>query len=302
MFDIIIYHQSCPDGIFSVYELLRFFKPKYIIPCKAGIMPDLTSIKENYNDLSVIFVDISPVSFESLLKFKNVTICDHHKSAETFFKESIIPNNFEVIFDMERSGAQITSDYICNKFNSKNGRLWITDYVGDRDLWKFKLPFSREINYSFFKLGLFYKIQCHFLKTLTPLDFDTIENFDFYKTNGIQLSALRDKDVEIAAKMAIFKEITLKNKKYKIWISFIQANKSEQGEYLRDKCLEDGSLPDFVAICSFNLTTKLWEISCRSNEDKTDLSILCRSLGGGGHKCASGFKLTYDSFKEIFVE
>lgn len=44
-------------------------------------------------------------------------------------------------FDMNRSGSQMAWDYFFPDF----ARPAMIDYIADRDLWRFKLPGSREI-------------------------------------------------------------------------------------------------------------------------------------------------------------
>ncbi len=45
-------------------------------------------------------------------------------------------------FDMNRAGAQMTWDW----FNPSKPRPPLVEYISDRDLWRFALPMSREIN------------------------------------------------------------------------------------------------------------------------------------------------------------
>ena len=49
-------------------------------------------------------------------------------------------------FDMERSGAGMTWDAIHTDHDLHRERPWLVNYVEDRDLWRFKLPNSKEVN------------------------------------------------------------------------------------------------------------------------------------------------------------
>src|SRR5262249_25358010 len=46
------------------------------------------------------------------------------------------------VFDMERSGARLAWEY----FFPEKDPPWLVNYVQDRDLWRWKLPHSREVS------------------------------------------------------------------------------------------------------------------------------------------------------------
>ena len=90
---------------------------------------------------------------ELVSKAKNVVILDHHKSSESMIVENkdkldLIPNLY-IEFDMNRSGCQMSWDY----FFDNAPRPFFIDYMGDRDLWTWKLSNSKEINIGLWELG-----------------------------------------------------------------------------------------------------------------------------------------------------
>jgi hypothetical protein len=97
---------------------------------------------------NIIFIDVCPsINFikDNAELAKSIIIIDHHKSGldmitknKELLKEY---TNVTFIFDMKRSGCQLAWDY----FFPDIERSWIVDYVGDRDLWNWKLENAREI-------------------------------------------------------------------------------------------------------------------------------------------------------------
>lgn len=109
--------------------------------------PDAVLIPVAYGDLppdvtghDVLIVDFSyprDVLLDMHTKAKSLRVFDHHKTAA----EALAGLDF-CVFDMTRSGAGITWD----ELYPKAPRDWLINYVEDRDLWRWALPNSREIN------------------------------------------------------------------------------------------------------------------------------------------------------------
>lgn len=89
-------------------------------------------------------------------KFNQVVVIDHHKT----FIDSLqpiansidvdnykAPSNLTIIWDLERSGAGLTWDYLAQLFTPSGfKRPYLINYIEDRDIWKHKLPHTKEIN------------------------------------------------------------------------------------------------------------------------------------------------------------
>ena len=120
-FDYIIYHSPCHDGltaawvVHKLYPDARFHPTNYNIP-----IPELT-------DKNIIIVDFSysRLDIETLRsKNKRVLIIDHHKTAE-----ANLSGLDDCIFDMDKSGAELTWEYFHNTAPPD-----LVKYVGDYDL------------------------------------------------------------------------------------------------------------------------------------------------------------------------
>lgn len=157
----VIYHADCADGFTSAYLFWKWvdgnaeFIPMHY-PCK-----EITGVDK---DTNVWFLDFS-ASFkqtkELCAKAGNVYVLDHHKTARDTMLQLLEEGleNLEITFDMERSGCRIVWDYCKNNPNTistitncdvSGGDFippaWLVNYVEDRDLWRFKLKDSKEIN------------------------------------------------------------------------------------------------------------------------------------------------------------
>lgn len=132
---LVIYHANCIDGFTSAWVAwLKYGIEADYFPASYGdVPPDVT-------DREVLIVDFSyprEVMVSMAESAKSIRVIDHHKTAQ-----AALEGLAWATFDMERSGAGLTWDEL---FPGKD-RPWLVDYVEDRDLWRFKLGASKEIN------------------------------------------------------------------------------------------------------------------------------------------------------------
>jgi oligoribonuclease NrnB/cAMP/cGMP phosphodiesterase (DHH superfamily) len=77
-----------------------------------------------------------------------LTVLDHHKTAQEAlqdFADECVANGLDVphiVFDMGKSGARLAWEH----FRLGEQCPWLVRMVEDRDLWKWELPHSREVN------------------------------------------------------------------------------------------------------------------------------------------------------------
>lgn len=150
-----IYHGNCADG-FTAAWVVRKALGAADVDFHAGVYqdppPDVT-------DRKVIIVDFSykkPVLQKMAKKAQSILILDHHKSAAEDLDDLPLPprdtdpsrmlalpdSGIFARFDMGKSGAQLAWDH----FNVYTRPPALVDYVGDRDLWRFQMAASREVN------------------------------------------------------------------------------------------------------------------------------------------------------------
>lgn len=148
--NLIIFHKNCIDGLTSA-AIVNYFLGnevnKQFLPLAYGDGLDLSLLD---NDTTLWILDFSfplELMWDINPCVKKVYWFDHHITQESSLK--VFPerlSNFEIISDIKRSGATITWDALFEK----GTRPQIVNIAEDRDLWKFKLPFTREYTESMF--------------------------------------------------------------------------------------------------------------------------------------------------------
>lgn len=289
--DICVYHSNCSDGISSAWCIQQKYPDIAYIGMKAG--KDIPNkYLFTYNNKSIIFVDICPskISLEYLLEnAKHITILDHHKTNKDFITK-YSNNKLSVKFDMNLSGCQLSWNYIYPNIE----RPWFIDYIADRDLWTFKLPNSRLINMALFEFDY---INFKGLDKLYKKYNTENEKEKFFENTLLPnikiINEKNNKIIENTIQRASKAKITINDITYIIWISFSTLGilKSDLGNRLMNIEFNDDTEPDFVAVVEYNFPNDEWWYSLRSKSDKTDVSVIAKYFGGGGHPCASGFTL-----------
>lgn len=143
-----IYHANCFDGIAAAWCVKHLYPNAFIMPLNYGedyrgkIFPLLDypqEIRMNPIEFLLLMVDFS-VPRELMIEIKsmcNFIVLDHHKTAQKDCEGLSFCN-----FDMNRSGAGLTWDYLFPLLDRPN----FINYVEDRDLWKFAMFKSRAVN------------------------------------------------------------------------------------------------------------------------------------------------------------
>ena len=306
VYDIVVYHSQCPDGIASAWAVKLIHPQIDIMPCSAGKPPQKEL--EYFKDKRVVFVDLCP-SVEYFCQLINVvghlTIIDHHKPNyeklnEHVDSDAVEYRNLECVFENDKSGCMLTWDY----FHTTQ-RPWFIEYIGDRDLWTWKLPSSREVNNAFFDGG--------------HVTFDGLQKL-YENTDSELINKFIKKGEEIAEFKNTLIDNTIKHysipckykrmingieKEYNVWLYTGRADLiSDVGNKLMGKKLTmtGGLIPDFTVYWSYNTTTKEYGISMRSTDQSTNVNEICQLYGGGGHRNSSGCTLSGNIILEdIFV-
>jgi hypothetical protein len=300
-FDAIIYHGPCSDGMCGLWSACHYKLIKTRYACKAGCNPT-----GDYTGMNVIFIDICPkidYLLELVNKAKNVVILDHHKSSE----QMILDNNkllssiknLTIEFNMKKAGCQMAWDY----FFDDLPRPFFIDYISDRDLWKWKLPSSKEINNALWELGY---IDSYDLTKMTGLLEDSETKLKNLKSLGELIEISNKRQIDISISNAIEVQMIYNNKTYRLWLAgnINPILRSDLGNTLCSKTFKDGTLPDFSACWQYDPKNNEWWISFRGVPSRSpDLSVLTSSFGGGGHPMASGItiKSSIKGLKEIFI-
>lgn len=135
---LVIFHDNCPDGMAAAAiaylhwgDNATFHAARYGAP-----PPDVTG-------LDVVIVDFSyprTMLIGMHAVAASLVVLDHHKTAQADLEGLAF-----CTFDMERSGATLLWDHIAAQDDPPCPRLF-AEFAEDRDLWRFKLPRSREVS------------------------------------------------------------------------------------------------------------------------------------------------------------
>ena len=269
----VYYHSNCPNGFTAAWVMWTFYRDQAnYVPCAYG-----APLKEPAHSTgTVFFVDFCPPRdvLESLAKTFTLYVFDHHKTAKADL-EGFTPQFGKVVFDMERSGAGITYDEMFPV--PMFVRPALVNYVEDRDLWRFKLPKSKEMNalilsYSY-QFDVWSKIndefESEFSGNLAERGADILRarqqsvrqmtrHYRWGWIGGHYFPYVNATDVfsEVAEELAIKTEVGI-------------------GAYYADRA--DGK--------------RQWGLRSRGD---IDVSAVAKQLGGGGHKGAAGFVTEQD--------
>lgn len=277
-YDIIFYHKNCPDGIGSLWAANYKKRIPIHYPLPAGENPTKIDIEEK----SILFVDICPNDYfilENIGKVKKMTILDHHKSSREMVEDIMkkkIPN-LEIIFDMERSGATITWDY----FFPNTPYPFFIHYIEDKDLWRYKLPHSQEINFA---LESYLTIE-----KLTSLLENEEEWFQKLLEDGKVKKEENDKKIKKNADSSIPDNFIFQGNVYQVRKVYNISNKnliSDVGNYL---CEQYPEIDFAIVISSYSSYSSY---SLRGIKGKCpDLSLIAKEYGGGGHPSSAGIRV-----------
>lgn len=270
---LVLYHAHCRDGQCAAWVAKRAMPEAELLPVQHGGAPpyDLARGRSVY----VIDFSWSRAEMKSLILYSRSTVVlDHHKTAQA--EVSGILEELQqidqrqpgdtIVFDMGRSGAGLAWDY----FHPNEERAWAVNYVEDRDLWRFALPSSREIN--------------SYLATrdYTPEAFDSLPDIDTAKALGSgAMAAVRsyaDAVCSHAFPITVGQLIVPS-------VTACQHNISEVLEHLMDV------QPSAAFVVGWwRRADGLFQYSLRSRGE-FDVSAVAMEFGGGGHRNAAGFQL-----------
>lgn len=301
--DICIYHGNCADGFTAAWAVWKRFGDavEYVPGVYGEAPPDVTG-------KNVVIVDFSykrPVLEEMARSAYSILVLDHHKTAHADladgglftamakwsgemnwhrYEQNLMQDEMEnagcrvyTLFDMERSGAGIAWDFL----HPNDVRPNLVRYVEDRDLWRFNMPLSREVNAFIFAHAYDFK-NWNFLNAKMADHMGVQDVADM----GGAIEMKHHKDVaELVAKlrrpMVIGGQLVpVANMPYTLT--------SDAGHLMCTEPFEGYRAP--FAACYWD-TPEGRVFSLRSIEGGYDVSRIAASYGGGGHKNAAGFTM-----------
>ena len=261
--DCVIYHANCTDGFGAAFSAWKLLGNRAEYHARAhGHKPP------NVKGKNVVILDFSfdNKTTKKLIKdANNLLVIDHHKSAMVELHD--ISNT---IFDMSKSGATMSWEF----FHPGKEAPKFIQYITDRDLWKWELPYSKEFSAAF---------------DMVPFEFEEFEKFE---DDSVFDDAVKRGSFILAYSKTVIKKVCEKavSRKYKDMDVLVVNSShwmSEIGAKLSPDC-------DFALIWHYDHNDQRTKVSLRAFHDHIDVSEIAKTFKGGGHKKAAGFTLSKD--------
>lgn len=295
---ICIYHGNCADGFTAAWVVWKYARmypdmPVEFVPGVYGQQPP------EVGGADVIMVDFSykrSVLLNMAAQARSILILDHHMTAAVDLAGFPEPADVDgdqcwgahmsavaaglagrnrgmpsVLFDMDRSGAQIAWDF----FFSGLPRPALVDYVADRDLWRFKMPDSRAVAAAMFSFEYDFAVWNGLNDALGGL-----HTFAGLVTAGEAIERKHHKDIAELVKVTR-REMVIAG--FRVPVANLPYTMASDAAHLM---AEDAPF----AACYFDRADGQRVFSLRSHEAGADVGAIAAHYGGGGHKHAAGFQ------------
>lgn len=276
---VVIYHAGCCDGFTAAWLLSKVHPDAVFHPAHYGDPPPTVAGED------VIITDFSfdrPTMERIIDEANSVRVLDHHATAQSALEGLDGRNGASIVFDMDRSGARLTLDWylktiggrIIHKFDHMKENLrFMVDYTEDRDLWRHKLPHTREIN-------------------------AVIRSYDMTFENWDMLSANYDTDdsdiVECGAAILRYQsQIVAQHVRHATPLRFAGHDVlGVNATVLQSEIGHELAQGRPFAVVWFQKGDGQWIVSLRSTPEGLDVAEIARQYGGGGHRNAAGCTLS----------
>ena len=267
-----IYHGNCADGFTAAWVVREYYGDKLVDFFPGVYQAPPPDVAERQHLIFVDFTYKRPVLLDLAEQVQTITILDHHATAADDLRD--LPANVRTTFDMGRSGARLTWDHYFPKEKPPAMLL----HVEDRDLWRFNMPYSREIMAAIFSYPYDFKVWDKLMN-------DAPQN---YIMVGEAIERKHHKDVA---------ELLAVSTRYMAIGGYYVPVANLPYTYSSDAGMKLAKGEPFAA-CYWDSTDGR-NFSLRSVEDGgLDVSKIARQYGGGGHKHAAGFKVPLQTLAE----
>ena len=266
---VVLYHADCTDGFSAAWAAWKKLKntARYI-----AVPPNNRELPTVAKGTHVITLDYS-FPQDSIMRIKGqvttLAVVDHHVTNQ---KAAELAH--ECMFDLEHSGAVLAWKY----FHPAKKVPKLLEYVEDYDLWRFRLPHTKEIAESL---------------SLYAMNFETWDKLarDFergrkkkYINEGAVL--LRMSERRIGRLISFGEKITFEGH------TALLVNSPFYVSELGHSIVKHG-MP--VALIWSRRGNKI-VVSLRSDGKVVDVAKLAERYGGGGHAAAAGFSFEEKDF------
>ena len=269
---LVIYHHNCADGFSAAWCFHHAYQRSNARPAPEFVGGRYGHAPPDCTGRHVYLVDFSykrDVVAQMLQQAASVTLIDHHKTALEDLAD--LPG-LRTYTDLDRSGATLAWDYLF----PGEPRPLLLGHIEDRDLWRFKLPHTREIQSMVFSL-------VYSFETWDKLMAADAADLLAMTVQGAAIERKHRKDV---AELVTTCRRRIVIGEHQVWAASLpHTMASDAGEAM---CQGE----PFAAV--YWDTADHRQFSLRSRDGGLDVSAIAASFGGGGHRNAAGFRVTRD--------
>lgn len=297
---IVLYHANCNDGFGAAWafdQLAPYSSRKITLKgvSYGEAIEHILNLDEDNSKRDVWILDFSFPANDLIAlaeRFNQVVVIDHHKTAIEGIFEPLglneqyqVPDNLHIVWDLHRSGAGLTWDYLFHTFTPPKAdysRPQLINYIEDRDLWKHKLPDTKEISAVI-------SATSKTIKDYNELSYALRWEYSAIVYAGRLLLGQYTQMVEDIVKLAS-----------PCTIYDATGNKHEglcancTGQFASDVGSHLAKISGTFGGTYYSAADRSTKFSLRSFGDY-DVSAICKTYGGGGHKNAAGFTLSAPS-------
>jgi oligoribonuclease NrnB/cAMP/cGMP phosphodiesterase (DHH superfamily) len=277
------YHAGCPDGFGAAWAVRRAWGEKGRYEPRGH--DDELELGE-LRGATVAFVDLAPcnAALRALATVaERIVVLDHHVSSRTRFcadpdlAQELRSRGHLVHFELEHSGAILAWRH----FHAGEPAPDLLAYVEDQDLWRFKLPRSREVNAA---------LAAH------PRSFEAWD-----RLVSVPIEQLAEQGAPILHAQLIEVERAVASAQ-PVWIGDLRLEavnaSSQRAQIGHELALRAAFGTPAGAV--YRLAGRRVDVSLYSIGE-FDVSQLAARFGGGGHRNAAGFSVPLDAWVQEFA-
>ncbi len=267
---LVIYHGNCADGFSAAWCFWRKYGAgaDYVAGVYQQDPPDVAG-----RDVYLVDFSYKRAVVEQMLAAANrVTLIDHHKTAmdDLLALRSLdYGDRFGWFCDLNRSGATLAWDYL---FPGEDRPL-LLGHVEDRDLWRFKLAGTREIQAFVFSHEYSFDLWDKLMSA---------DQVELLKMTAAGAAIERKHHKDVAELVAVCKRRMVIGA-YDVPVASLPYTLVSDAAHL----MAQG---EPFAACYWD-TAEGRVFGLRATDDGVDVSDVAKQYGGGGHAKAAGFKV-----------
>ena len=294
-----LYHANCADGACAAWVVRHRF-PNAECRAVSYDSPDYLIIPETRGrDVYVVDFSFSLKTMQAIARTsRSLTVIDHHKTARDAIAELVgfdgndewfnVGRHPAAIFDQGRSGAGLTWDTLF----PWSPLPWFVAYVEDRDLWRWELPDSREVNAY---IGSFPAGPDGFLFGVVLHGLHDAHHIGNAISEGRAILRVEDRMIDEICANARFAWPHLPGGVVVVTDRWPDGIPTVNTPVLRSEAAHRLAEGAPFAVAWYEDDDGNRRYSLRSDENGLDVSEIAKAFGGGGHKHAAGFTIKKES-------